>query len=309
MKKNIKKRFICGLAYFTVILMLPYTITAFWHGNAKGEAVSEGGRTVIISESSGIEEIPMDDYIAGVVAGQIDMSYEEEAIKAQTILTRSYICNIMGDEKSIDSKELKLEYHAEKELEAAWGESFKEYYDKVCSAVRNTGMSIMTYDGCVAEGVFHKISAGATRDGSSVYPYLVSVSSPKDIEAENYTSIKEYSFDEFVSKASGLEEGAVFSDGEAISLQVVETDTAGYVKSAMIGTKTFEGERIMEVFELPSCAFTFQILDNKVRIICKGSGYGYGMSQYGASRLAEEGSNAENILKYYFKGVEIGSWN
>lgn len=307
-KIMLKKKFIYGLAYTAVVLMLPHTITTAWQRNLGDKRDDNSGRTVIINENGAAREITLNEYLTGVVAGQIDAAYAEEAVKAQTILTRSFVCNVMEEKLTANEEDLRLEYYTKKELEKKWGDNFKEYYEKISSAVEESSGQIMSYDDCVAEGVFHELSAGATRDGTEVYPYLVSVKSDYDIQAENYMTIKEYSFDEFMTVAAGLEEGAVFSEGEAVSLQIVETDAAGYVKAAMIGTKTFEGERIMEIFKLPSCAFTFQILENKVRIICHGRGYGYGMSQYGASKMAEEGSNAEHILKYYFQGVEIGIW-
>ncbi len=300
-----KKKLLCGLAYTIIMLILPHTITTAWQGSIESKNEIDSERRVIIDENGINREISLDEYLTGVVGGQIDASYEAEAIKAQAILTRSFVYNAMEDELIVTEADLRLEYYNKKELEGIWGDNFKEYHEKVSLAVKDTAGQIMTYDDCIADGVFHEISAGATRDGTDVYPYLKSVESDYDIEAENYMTIKEYSFDEFMAVAAGLEQGAVFTEGEAISLQIVETDDAGYVKSAMIGTRTFEGERIMEVFELPSCAFTFQILENKVRIICHGRGYGYGMSQYGASKLAEEGNNAELILKYYFEGVKV----
>ncbi len=308
MKVMLKKKLLGGLAYIILVLILPHIITTVWQSHIKGEAEDNNGRTVIVSENGTSREISLNEYLVGVVAGQINAAYGKEAVKAQTILTRSFVCNAMEDESTADEADLRLEYYTKEELKDMWGDNFNEYYEKVSSAVEATAGQIMTYDDCVAEGIFHEISAGVTRDGTDVYPYLESVESPRDIEAENYMTIKEYSFEEFMMVAAKLEEGAVFSAGEAISLQIVETDAGGYVKHAMIGTKTFEGERIMEAFELPSCAFTFQILENKVRIICHGRGYGYGMSQYGAGKMAEEGNTAEHILKYYFKGVKIGNW-
>lgn len=308
MKNIFNKKLIGGLAYVLAVFLMPYTITSVWQGNIKSEAVDNpDGRTVFLAGEQETE-ISLNEYLIGVIAGQIDASFETEAIKAQAILTRSFVCQVMGDEKTAGEEELRLDYLDTEELKIMWEGNYEEYYEKFSTAVKETDGQIMTYDGCVAEGVYHEVCAGATRDGTQVYPYLVSVESPNDIEAENYMTIKEYSFEEFMQTAALLEEGAVFSDGEAISLQIVETDAAGYVKSAMIGAKTFEGERIMEVFGLPSCAFTFQILENKIRIICYGKGYGYGMSQYGASRLAGEGCNAEYILKYYFSGIEIANW-
>ena len=43
------------------------------------------------------------------------------------------------------------------------------------------------------------------------------------------------------------------------------------------------------------------------KVVMKGKGYGHGvgMSQWGANQLAREGKKAEDIIKHYFKDVEI----
>ena len=306
--KGLGRKIIGGVIYAAAVLMLPYIITTLWQGKIDTAAKESLGRTVVVKEDRGSREISFEEYMTGVVAGQIDASYEIEAIKAQAILTRSFLCGIMEKQQMVDETTLRLDYYDKKRLAKAWGDAYENNYEKIRQAVRETQGQIMTYDGRAAEGVYHKLSAGMTRDGTKAYPYLVPVASPKDLEADDFVTIKEYSFIDFIKIALRLEDNISFSNGEAIALQVVETDAAGYVKSAMIGTKTYDGERIMEAFELPSCAFTFQTMDNKVRIICNGIGYGYGMSQYGADRMAKDGSSAQEILKYYFPGVEIGEW-
>jgi stage II sporulation protein D len=37
----------------------------------------------------------------------------------------------------------------------------------------------------------------------------------------------------------------------------------------------------------------------------KGSGHGVGMSQWGAKYMASKGQKAENILKHFYRGVQI----
>ena len=46
--------------------------------------------------------------------------------------------------------------------------------------------------------------------------------------------------------------------------------------------------------------------ENKILVVSGyGSGHGVGMSQWGANYMASQGEKAENILRHFFKGVEI----
>lgn len=45
--------------------------------------------------------------------------------------------------------------------------------------------------------------------------------------------------------------------------------------------------------------------DTGVVFLGKGYGHGVGMSQWGAYALAEQGKKAEDIVRYFFEGVEI----
>ncbi|NLM06307.1 MAG: SpoIID/LytB domain-containing protein [Tissierellia bacterium] len=47
-------------------------------------------------------------------------------------------------------------------------------------------------------------------------------------------------------------------------------------------------------------------VSDTIKIVGRGYGHGVGMPQAGARVMAEAGTNYEEILKYYFKGVEIG---
>ena len=47
--------------------------------------------------------------------------------------------------------------------------------------------------------------------------------------------------------------------------------------------------------------------DNGVEFEGRGYGHGVGLSQWGAFAMAENGSTAEEIVKHYFKDVDIVS--
>ena len=66
----------------------------------------------------------------------------------------------------------------------------------------------------------------------------------------------------------------------------------------------FTGEEIVKLFNLKSRNFTITLSD-KVIFTTRGYGHGVGMSQYGAEGMARAGYKYDEIIKYYYKDVEI----
>ncbi len=89
------------------------------------------------------------------------------------------------------------------------------------------------------------------------------------------------------------------------TFQLVGREKGGYVKEIQIGAHIYSGEEIRQALSLPSSSFTMEEREGKIRIICKGIGHGYGLSQYGADAMAREGKGAEEILKYYYQNIVI----
>ena len=126
--------------------------------------------------------------------------------------------------------------------------------------------------------------------------------------AETFRSMPMFEIKEFVKKINEIP-GALtvveeeLKDGEGI--QIVERDGAGYVKQVQVGQKTYTGEEIQYALGLASSCYSFEQLDGKIRVICKGIGHGYGFAQFGANEMAKEGKTYEELLKYYYNNVEI----
>ena len=86
-----------------------------------------------------------------------------------------------------------------------------------------------------------------------------------------------------------------------------ETDSAGYVETVQIGSETYSGDAVRYALGVPSPAFPLEEDGDEIRCVTYGRGHGYGLSQYGAGLMAENGSSAEEILKHYFKNIQIVS--
>jgi len=110
------------------------------------------------SESGKIDIVPLEDYIIGVVAGEMPVSFEEEALKAQAVVSRSYVMyqitkNAKKEYDVVDTV-LNQVYIDSDSLKTKWKDKYEEYYNKVMNAVKNTAYQYIVYDGKIAETLF-----------------------------------------------------------------------------------------------------------------------------------------------------------
>ena len=90
-----------------------------------------------------------------------------------------------------------------------------------------------------------------------------------------------------------------------MNIQIVSRDEAGYVQTVMAGTEEYSGDETAAALGLPSPAFSVSRTETGLKFVDKGSGHGYGLSQWGANKLAAEGQDAAAILSYYYKNITI----
>lgn len=287
MKEKIKVIISCAL----ILVCLPYLITYFFQGEKTSAATEK-------SEES--------QEIAGILAEQVPVNMKEEVLKAQAVMVRTQLAYC---EKNNQEKPKAL---SKEEMEQLWGQkNYYEFYEKLIRAAEETEGQVITFQGEVINPAFHKVSAGYTRDGSTVYkntPYLLSVKSEADILSEDYLKVQFFTSKEFMERqsylipASGIEEKPVGDIVKSIELQ---RDGAEYVTAMKINGTEVDVDTFLETFELPSANFFIKEMDDKVRIVTKGCGHGYGLSQYGANEMAKKEKTYEEILKYYFSGIKI----
>ncbi len=300
--------------FFCVIAVLfPYVGTLVFSGTIKGTSDSywdqgqTAGRRRIRLDRQGQGYVDVEEYLVGVVARQMPADYEKEALKAQAVIARTYVYRQMEGRTEIPQSELSIEYLEEQQMEKLWGKPrFLEYYQKVRQAVEETRGAVILSDGEYIEPLFHRLSAGCTREGDEGHPYLASVESQEDLEAEGYLTVNAWTAGQFTDLIHRLKEGESLTEDQIPeSIQTVGRDAAGYVTEIQIGTHIFDGESVRETLGLPSSAFALEDYEGGVRAVCRGQGHGYGLSQYGAHRKAAAGMTAEEILSAYYKNIEI----
>jgi stage II sporulation protein D len=275
-------------------------------------------QTLQVQTDSGVETMTMADYLWGVVAAEMPASFEEEALKAQAVAARSETVYRMEhptdahpDADICTDHTCCQAYVTREEAADKWGDQVAAYEERVNQAVSGTDGVVVTYQGETIQAVFHSSSDGHTLAASQVWggdlPYLQAVDSPEGEEVPNYYSVVTVSAQEFRATILAEAPGAEL-DGTADSWSVTENrDETGTLESVTIGGETLAATRLRTLFSLRSARFSLELGEDEVTFYVTGYGHGVGMSQYGANALAKEGLSYEDILTWYYTGVEVQS--
>ncbi len=269
---------------------------------------------VMNASSKNITEMPLRDYLIGVVASEINAAYHEEAIKAQCVAahtmllySKEYKNDGLNGADISDSSATHQGFLTEDEQREKWGENYDTYRDKIEKCVDEVIDFTIQYDGEPINAVFHSISNGQTENATDVwggeYPYLISVNSVGDKLSPAYHSEVKVTAEEF--KETMSENGAELGDEPSKWVEKITNTDTGMVKEIIIGEKSFKGTEIRTLFGLKSSTFTVKYADENFIFTVSGYGHGVGMSQYGADYMARQGFTYKEILKHYYSNTEI----
>ena len=248
----------------------------------------------------------MDEYLLGVLAGEMPASFPEEALKAQAVASRSYAAHVLAKGKHGDgtlcAQSCCQIYLTEEQCRDKWGQDYDLYAEKLRACIAATEGQILRYGGEAAEACFHASSLGCTESSENLWgeavPYLISVSSPESCESVPKLTTEVRFTPEELSAALG---SAVHGGGIGECVR----DDAGRVSSLELMGKRFTGGELRTLLGLRSTDFTAELRDGAYVFTVNGYGHGVGMSQYGAKVMAEQGATYREILAHYYPGTVL----
>lgn len=265
----------------------------------------------IVSES-------INEVIKEMVAAQMPISFELEALKAQAIITRTYIVRksrLSGGEgcNKHDADLCRDEHCGEwftiDQMKDAWRNDFDSNWNKLETAVTSTNDLIITINNKPIEPRFHSTCGGATENAENIEGnktlYLRKVLCDYCVDSPYYKESLEMTLEEIEEKLN-IGTTKAFSEKGSIIEGIIEDvirDDAGRIKSIKFGGRHFKGLDVMNFIGLNSTRFGWKPI--AFRIEMQGKGDGLGMCQYGANGMAKQGKTSEEILKYYFTGIQI----
>lgn len=270
---------------------------------------------VYMHETGEKKTMKMEEYIQGVVAGEMKNDWPVEALAVQAILARTFTLQAMDEKGGVPGKGTQ----ASTDIKEFQAYSAKDVNDNVKRAVEMSRGMVITYQGKPIQAWFHASAGGITataKEGLNYKdnepPYIQSVQSPDDLapaDVQNWT--------------------ASFTKKALVDVLAKMGKTVNTIDSMEIGKKgpsgrtvTFLINKTVEVsgpeirVGLDSTKLKSMLLDkvevsgDNIIFTGKGYGHGVGVSQWGANKMATMGKKPEEIIGHYFKGVAIEKrWN
>ena len=135
-----------------------------------------------------IVEIDLEEYVKGVIAGEMPISFNIEALKAQAVAARTYAVRRINKNNTYDVVDTVMNqvYIDNENLKAKWQSNYDAYMNKIKMAVEDTRGEYVDYNGTYADTLFFSTSTGNTENSEEIFgtkvSYLQSVDSYWDEE-------------------------------------------------------------------------------------------------------------------------------
>lgn len=263
--------------------------------------------------------VDLKEYVIGAVSASMPPEFPKEALKAQAICCRTLAVKRMGIFGGSGCKRqpgfdvCSDPSHCQgfidiDERQRTWGSRYEEFTKKIESAVEETSEIIMVYNNNPIEAVYHEACGGCTEDSENVWgnkvSYLRRVECIYCKDSPYWNITKNFSIRELKRRLAINFDENLSEKNEIIGLlDNIESTASGRIKKIRIGDMVFNGEDVRNLLGLSSTKFTWKVSGLSFDVM--GMGNGLGLCQYGARGMALLGFPVDEILKFYFTGVDL----
>lgn len=237
----------------------------------------------------------LENYLVSVVSCEMPALYEQEALKAQAIASRTYAL-YQRDVNNVSLTKQDQCFYNEEEMKEKWGSDYEKYHSLIAAAVSDTESLVMTKNDSLFKSFYFSTSNGYTEDSMTVFKEgsLTSVSSEWDKENKNFEVKSYFEKNNLVSLL-----------GEFNEIEVIKRSDTNHVEEVRIDDKVVTGIDFRKLLNLRSTDFIINEINGTYEITTYGYGHGVGMSQFGANMLAKDNKSYEEILKYYYGEIDL----
>jgi stage II sporulation protein D len=249
-----------------------------------------------------VEELPLDDYVAGVLSGEMPRSFPPEAQRAQAVAARTYaLVKKIEAEASGRGSHLGANVLSQVYAGAAPNPAAR-------AAADATKGEVLVFGNEPVEAFFHASCGGHTEAGLDALgrdlPYLASVRCGRCNDAPGAR---------WKLALSGVDLArAVGLPAKVTAVRVTERSGAGRaarVELSAAGRVTAlsaaDLRQRLGYSKLPSLAFEVVERKGTITFEGRGQGHGAGLCQWGAAGLAREGKGYREILEHYYPGTRV----
>lgn len=323
---------------FLVIIFLPAVIVGGWwrwEQVAVEEDLPEERATdmdesvtlkIYVVKKNEMVEMEMEEYLQGVVSAEMPASFHVEALKAQAVVARTYALRKSlagggsgcqshpGADLCTDSSCCQA-WEDENEALQKWPAKEAAFYlERIREAVNSTRNLVATYQGRLISAVYHSTCGGKTEaaleawsSSGAAHPYLQSVQCTYCRHSPHYENEVALELSAYAAALTRGKEALPALADNLPYLEILKRSSSGRNLQIKIGQggEILSGSEVRDLLGLPSTYFQWRVEGEKIIFNTKGYGHGVGMCQYGADGMAKEGRDFLEILKYYFRGIEV----
>ena len=253
-----------------------------------------------------VNELPLEEYLVGVVRAETGDRMPLEMLKAQAIVARTYAAY----HRQLNAGKL---YHI------VASTIHQQYLGRVpadspvWTAVRETEGQVLLWQGRLFPAFYHTDSGGHTEDPRAVFaaPNMPALR-PVRVEFPSASPYQQWRLDMPLAELAALLVRGGISVGRIIGLDVLERSTSLRVSQIAIrgiaGSVVLRGNdlrRLLGYDTLRSTLFAVAVVGRVARFAGRGYGHGVGLDQWSAKTMAELGYDAPQIVQYYYPGAVL----
>ena len=177
------KKILTVILIFCIYVAVPAVITLSVNSDDSQGVSQENiyGPRVNVKYKNGTKSVSVNEYVTMVLAKRFESGDETETLKAMGIMIRTDIYRVMGDEMSVDSETLGMEYFTKNVMKNEWGNNFEEYYNHVNDSVMSTGQMVITYNNNLIDAKYSRVCNEKTLSGT-VGKNILNMEFPIDAE-------------------------------------------------------------------------------------------------------------------------------
>ena len=323
---------------------VPYGVGWWWEG--KEDRIYEGKISIYKGENKNLEvvvELPLEEYLKGVVPYEIGGDSPLEALKAQAVAARSeavvaLTSNLYGGKYHDLTSDVECQVFSGNKKRTADSDKAVEETQGIILSVDGKPINAYYASNCGGHSEYIK---NVWPDRPEVNPYQYALSDTRErtnLDLSSEEKVREWIFSEpdvFCNPNLGTalpdwsknnfrwrkefttEEISTMISGEKdlgklLDIQILKRGASGRIYSAKFifekDEMQVDGElAIRQLFQpsLRSSCFVIDIKENKFVLNGAGWGHGVGMCQSGAVAHAKMGSNFKEILKHYYMQTDL----
>jgi stage II sporulation protein D len=269
-----------------------------YHGNME---ISPADKGLLV-----VNELPLEDYLVGLINCEISSQWPMEAIKAQAVVARSY---------AVYQKEMRKNaiYDLESTVMDQVYEGCEIEDSRAGRGVKETAGEVLTYKGNVIQAFYHSNCGGHTESSENVWGFSLPYMQGVDCSYCLATPSAKWEQTIPLNKIESLLKGNGYQVAGLLEIRTGKKNRSGRVTDLILisakGRLTISAvnfRKIIGYTVIKSTNFEARIAGDDAVFTGIGYGHGVGLCQWGAKQRAGDGFDYREILSYYYPGTRLG---